>query len=293
MYTQPNLTQILKDGLEVFQKEWKLLVGINAAIMITILAFTILEAISSWFVIPLIFCAIFFVPIIIIVNATISSRSMLGKKTKVGDVWSVVQRKIFKVLLTILLIILIIFVAFIVLAPVGVGVWFLYQSMLPTLASDWMMAFGFFLFVATIIGGLMAIITIILSTYMIFSLYISVLEREWGFQAIKKSFHIIKGNWWQTFGKILAIQLIVTVIMFAVQFIFAPVTLAATSYMEIRTVNGVVSLIQQLIALPFTISLVVFYIKTKQSNKDIKTKDTHKKLTTQTKKKVKKVKAKK
>ena len=218
---------------------------------------------------------------------------MLGKKTKVGDVWSVVQRKIFKVLLTILLIILIIFVAFIVLAPVGVGVWFLYQSMLPTLASSTMMAFGFFLFVATIIGGLMAIITIILSTYMIFSLYISVLEREWGFQAIKKSFHIIKGNWWQTFGKILAIQLIVTVIMFAVQFIFAPVTLAATSYMEIRTVNGVVSLIQQLIALPFTISLVVFYIKTKQSNKDIKTKDTHKKLTTQTKKKVKKVKAKK
>lgn len=261
MFKQPSLSQIIKDGLQVFKKEWKILLGVNAALMIIILAFTILEAVSSIFVIPLVLLAIVFVPVIIIVNTVITSRHLLTQKTTLKDIWSVICKKFFKVLITILLVLLIILVAFIALAPAGFVVWFAYNALLPTLATSQLAAVAFFIAAASIIGGIVASITIILSTYMLFSLYITIVEKKWGFKAIGKSFHLVKGNWWQTFGKILVIQLIATAIVFIVQLIFSPALNASTSYIDARTINGVTALVQQLLVLPLSISVVAFYMR--------------------------------
>lgn len=61
-------------------------------------------------------------------------------------------------------------------------------------------------FVFLIIPGL------ILSIYLSFSLYVCADEKKKGMEAIKRSWNLVKGNWWQVFGRMLML-IILTIII--------------------------------------------------------------------------------
>lgn len=276
MYTQPKLGTIIKDGLNIFAKEWRLLLGANAALMILLLLFSVLEGVDTLFVIPLLLLVIILIPVLSIVNTVIASRRLKGKTTTINDIWNVTYKRFFPVLFTAIVVTLVVFVSFIVLVIPAMIVWLAYQAFLPNIATTPEAAFAFFILAGVFMGIIAIIIAAIVITYLIFSIYISILEKRSCFQAIRKSYQMVRGNWWKTFGKIVVIQLIIVGISFTVQLIFLPATLTVTDYTAKRAVNGVATLIQQLAVLPFSLAFVALYVGSKKA-KEVSEKTTKKK----------------
>lgn len=59
----------------------------------------------------------------------------------------------------------------------------------------------------------------ILSIYLRFSFYASVDEKRKGIDALKRSWNLVKGNWWKVFGKLVLLSVIVYFISFPVYLI--------------------------------------------------------------------------
>ncbi len=89
-------------------------------------------------------------------------------------------------------------------------------------------------FIAFIIGAIYVSIAV---SYVDF---IIVKERTNSFDAIKKSFEVVRGNWWKTFGLLSIIQLILS---FAIQILYTPVVMLTASLGFVGADGGSISVV--------------------------------------------------
>lgn len=81
---------------------------------------------------------------------------------------------------------------------------------------------------------------IIIGVFLAFSLYVCVIENKKGMDALKRSWNLVKGNWWQVFGRLLLLGIIANVIILLLN------AVPALTY-------GVLSLVFQLLFIPFNV----------------------------------------
>jgi len=68
---------------------------------------------------------------------------------------------------------------------------------------------GFFVMITSF---LLIIPGIIVGVYLTFSSYVFVIEEEKGMNALKRSWNLVKGNWWKVFGRITLLNIIICAI---------------------------------------------------------------------------------
>ncbi len=111
-----------------------------------------------------------------------------------------------------------------------------------------------------ILGGFVMFIVpgIIFIIWLLFPLYVFVFENQRGMNAVLRSKEYIQGNWWQVFGRILALFVAILIIY------YLPVALTSDS---VVISNGIAGLLE-LIFVP--VSIIYFYLMY-QSSKQMKT----------------------
>ncbi|MFA5360426.1 MAG: hypothetical protein WC320_00390 [Candidatus Paceibacterota bacterium] len=89
------------------------------------------------------------------------------------------------------------------------------------------------------LGTLLFIIPgIIIAIFLCFSLYICVLESKGGMDALKASWNLVEGNWWNVFGR----SFLLGIIFSAIYFLFIAIS-----------ASGILPLIFQVLCVPFNI----------------------------------------
>jgi len=105
---------------------------------------------------------------------------------------------------------------------------------------------GFFVLLSTLF---LIIPGIIVGIYLILCPYVFVIEREKGINALKRSWNLIKGNWWKVFGRTILLNGFFGIIFFA-----------------LGSINDLLSSVFQLFSLPFyAIFLYLIYLELKKS----------------------------
>ena len=135
------------------------------------------------------------------------------------------------------------------LAILAVGSWSL------IILSYWTLLFSIPFTIALIV------LFIGLAIYWTFSCYILLDENTKVFLSLRKSFHLVKGKWWRTFGFIILVGLIVLgvyIIIGILQLLFTPLMLLGTNGLIFY---NVISLIFRVIASAFITPLSILFAK--------------------------------
>jgi len=140
--------------------------------------------------------------------------------------------------------------SFIILAikPVGIKLKEIFQD-------AWKKLWQYFLVITLVIffNSLASIFLIIpgmiVGVYLSFSPYIFIMEGEKGMNALKRSWSLVKGNWWQVFGRLILLN-----IFFGITFIF------------LDSLNNLLASLFQFLFIPFMIIFTyLIYLELKKS----------------------------
>lgn len=130
----------------------------------------------------------------------------------------------------------------------GVGVIDLYRKSWPKILSYWWIALlAGFAFLGSVI--LFIIPGIIVSTWLVFSVYIFVAEDVKGVDALARSRAYVKGYWWRVFGHTIFISLVLFVLLFIV-----------TNTVSLSGVEGVSEVVGALMRVFFVIPFTMIYM---------------------------------
>jgi len=108
----------------------------------------------------------------------------------------------------------------------------------------------------TILVGFFVIITsflliipgIIVGVYLTFSSFVFIIEAEKGINALKRSWNLVKGNWWKVFGRIILLNIIIGVI-----------------YTILISINDSLGSVFQCLSIPFSIIFMyLIYLELKK-----------------------------
>jgi len=262
MKSYPRITTIFTDGFSVFAKEWKLLVGLTLIFMLPIYSalYWTQNTSIAWgiFFILLLFLV---TPLLQILIAKITESRHKHKKTHPWNkLWYYVRTKYLDVLLTMIVLglialalIIAISIIFAIIAAIVAGATGL------TIQAGEQLPLG--LTITGIIYGIVLVLTfIVFATYIFFVNPIVVLTKHRYFKAVKESFKLVKGRWWQTFARLLSLQIVSLILVFAVMEIFHPIELSVGVTPAIRLIK---SAIQQIIVLPIGVAGIMWYLKAK------------------------------
>ena len=112
-------------------------------------------------------------------------------------------------------------------------------------------------FLVTILVGFFVIITsflliipgIIVGVYLTFSSFVFIIEEEKGINALKRSWNLVKGNWWKVFGRIILLNIIIGAI-----------------YTILISINDLLGGVFQCFSMPFgIIFMYLIYLELKES----------------------------
>jgi membrane-anchored glycerophosphoryl diester phosphodiesterase (GDPDase) len=268
----PNVASLFDSGLSVFTKEWKLLsfVIIVLSLPLYLLGLSTDESLTSFLAYLLVLGIIS--PLISMITVAITQYRYEKDKTIHGKaLYSIIHDRFFPTLWTTILTAVIVSVIMSVFVlPAGILLLSSVVSGTLTLSS---------LSSATIAGlvliGLMALVAIIgVGVYLMFALPATVIHKVSGFKAISESIKLVKGRWWNIFGKVVILQLISVAIVLIIELFANEIFGAELSGVALL----VVSLLQQVAVLPVTLSFIVLYLDIKESprKRDIGSTITHK-----------------
>jgi hypothetical protein len=262
MKSHPNITTIFSDGLKIFTKEWKLLVGITLIFMIPIYV-ALFWTQNNSVGLGIFFMLLFFLvaPILQIILVKITESRHKNKITHPwSELWSYVRIKYLDVLLTMILLGLVaialmiaITIIFGIIAALIAGITGL------TIQAGQQLPLG--IIITGIIFGIIIVLAFItFATYIFFTNPIVVLTKHRYWSAIKESYKLVKGRWWQTFGRLLVLQLASLVLVYIVIMIFFPIELTVGIT---PTISLLKSTIQQIIVLPIGVAGIAWYLRLK------------------------------
>ena len=94
-----------------------------------------------------------------------------------------------------------------VIKPVGIKLKEIFQEVWKKLWQYLLIAIlvGFFVMITSF---LLIIPGIIVGVYLAFSSFVFIIEEEKGINALKRSWNLVKGNWWKVFGRIMLLVLV-------------------------------------------------------------------------------------
>lgn len=261
MIKQPSVGTILNKGFNTFSKQFMTLFS---AILILIIPFYILPATLAlrsqfWQILFFIF-AILISPIIQIIMYSIGKNNLeLKKRTKGKEIWNLIKKRYFPTLWT-LIMLFISFIAIIILTAIPFAI-------IGGLFAGLFTLIGVTSILSTIklateiIAAIGILITIIIaSIYFLFSLYISIGENKQGINAIKKSIQLIKGHWWNAFGKMFVVQLVSTGLVFGVGIIIYLLQFISSQQTYVLLINSISMLAQQIVILPTGLAMIAWYL---------------------------------
>jgi len=104
-------------------------------------------------------------------------------------------------------------------------------------------------FFVMITSFLLIIPGIIVGVYLAFSSFVLIIEGEKGINALKRSWNLVKGNWWKVFGRIILLNIIIGVI-----------------YAILISINDSLGSVFQYLSMPFSIIFMyLIYLELKKS----------------------------
>lgn len=269
----PGITKLIDSGIAVFSKEWKHLS--SAVILLSLPLYLIslgLETNKSLYI-PYLILLTITAPLISIITTTMIYYRYNKKKTiHSKGVYQYIHDRFFPVLGTSILsgIIMLVSLIFLIIPAAILGL--IYFIGKPTLiVGTTLTTFGL---TGSLILAVSSILILIgVGTYIMFALPISILEKEYGLKAINKSIKLVKGRWWNIFGRIVILQVIGLFIAGIVSLFGAAIVGTTNLGMLITT------LLQQVAILPISIAMIVLYldINEKKIVKKRSTKSTSKK----------------
>ncbi|MCA9477778.1 MAG: hypothetical protein KC535_01385 [Nanoarchaeota archaeon] len=259
----PTVASLFDSGVSVFGKEWKHLS--SAVVLLSLPLYLIslgMEQNPSLFFAYVILGAIIGPLLTIITTSIVFYRYDLQKTIHSKGLYEYIHNKFFPVLGTGILAGLIFFASMILLVvPLAIlGIIYLIAKPALLIAGTALTPFG-------LVAGLVLLISAIIiafgvGVYLMFSFPIVILENKSGLDAIQSSIRLVKGRWWNIFGRVLLLQLIATFIAGIVS-VFGVALLGSGSLGTLIT-----ALLQQIAVLPITIAMIAFYLDIRSGKKE-------------------------
>jgi len=235
-----NFTSLFKESFEVYKQKLKPILILS-------------------FIYVLVFCAI----TVVIVGVLYSRQSILA-----GETLSETSLLLLSVFLKSLIFIIILFLLggfmgasllVLVVKPVGTSLNEIFREAWKNLWEYLiiMILAGFFIFLAYLFFFIPGVIV---SVYLMFSFVVLIDEGKKKMDALKRSWNLVKGNWWKVFGKIILLNIVFLIIFFV-----------------FNSINNLLGTIVQFLSLPFGVIFVyLLYLELKKS------KETQPQVSTQT-----------
>jgi len=135
-----------------------------------------------------------------------------------------------------------------VIKPVGIKLKEIFQEVWKKLWQYLLIAIlvGFFVMITSF---LLIIPGIIVGVYLAFSSFVFIIEEEKGINALKRSWNLVKGNWWKVFGRIILLNIIIGAI-----------------YTILISINDLLGGVFQCFSMPFgIIFMYLIYLELKES----------------------------
>ena len=135
-----------------------------------------------------------------------------------------------------------------VIKPVGIKLKEIFQEVWKKLWQYLLIAIlvGFFVMITSF---LLIIPGIIVGVYLAFSSFVFIIEEEKGINALKRSWNLVKGNWWKVFGRIILLNIIIGAI-----------------YTILISINDLLGGVFQCFSMPFgIIFMYLIYLELKKS----------------------------
>lgn len=250
----PTVSSLFDSGVYVFSKEWKHLVSVVVLLSLPLYILSIGVETNPNLILPYLILSVIIGPLIsVITTAIVYYRYDMDKTIHSKGLYAIIHEKFFAVLWTSILVSIVVILSMVLLAIPLAVLGIIYLIAKPALiVAGTLTSFGV---ISVIILSLCAmIIGVGAAIYMMFSVPITVLEKKFGLRAINKSISLVRGRWWNIFGRVFILQLIALVIAMIIS-LFAGAILGFDALGSLIT-----SLLQQVAILPITIAFIVFYL---------------------------------
>lgn len=262
----PTVAALFDSGLRVFSKEWKHLSSAVVLLSLPLYVLSLGLETKLYLFTPYLILSLIIGPLISIITTVITYyRYDLDKTIHSEGLYKFIHDRFFPVLWTsILLSIIIILSMVLLILPLAVlGIVYLIAQ--PTLLiGGALSSFGLLALIVLIICAIF--IGIGVGVYVMFTLPIVVLDRCSGLVAINKSIALVKGRWWNIFGRVLILQIIALFIASIIG-IFSGLLVGYENLGYLIT-----TLLQQVAVLPISLAMVIFYLDMRKIKKSVKLK---------------------
>ncbi len=249
-----NINYLLGKGVDIFAKDWKLLVGSFLVLFLPLylLLFWTRNYSEVLGLIITIFLGLASVAFFVLLTKAVERRFMKNKPYLLSSYFKDLKHTYWKTLWTFVLVGLItflvelvVFIIFVIIILILGWIFTLPTTAAQILASPWVLLGILFVLVS-------AVVFAILWTHLFFVSFITVLTKHKYFSSINRSIDLVKGLGWKTFGVIVIFQIIAMLINYVLSLIFFVV--------NNPLINILKSVLGQVIILPISIATVVWYL---------------------------------
>ncbi len=250
----PSVASLFDSGIFVFGKEWKHLTSAVILLSLPLYLLSLGMETNSILFLPYLILALVIGPLIsIITTAIIHYRYDRDITIHSQGLYKYIHDRFFPALWTSILATIVVVLSMVLLAIPLAILGIIYAIAKPALIiAGTLTTFGL---VGTIVLIVCAvIISVGAGVYLMFSLPTAILEKKSGLDAINSSIRLVRGRWWNIFGRVVLLQLIATFIAGIISvFSGAAFGFEGLGYL-------ITTLLQQVAVLPITIAMIVLYL---------------------------------